>query len=157
MKTANRRRTPASNNRAHADLDDCLQRKLQNPAFRAAVNARNEIIERYYRPALARRRALLEDVHAGRMGEDKLPVDLIMMIALEADPAWADFHGWSPHVAVGGWLAIHDVFPDPADGGRPPYELFCAALDSGEFVEDGACGSLRVLRRVAVAVAIATS
>jgi hypothetical protein len=52
-------------------------------------------------------------------------------------------------VALGGWLAIHDVFPDPADGGRPPYELFCAALDSGEFVEDGACGSLRVLRRVA--------
>jgi hypothetical protein len=52
-------------------------------------------------------------------------------------------------VAVGGWLAIHDVFPDPADGGRPPYELFCAALDSGEFVEDDACGSLRVLRRVA--------
>jgi len=26
----------------------------------------------------------------------------------------------------------HDVFPDPADGGRPPYELFCAALASGE-------------------------
>ena len=22
----------------------------------------------------------------------------------------------------GGWLAIHDVFADPADGGRPPYE-----------------------------------
>jgi predicted O-methyltransferase YrrM len=66
-----------------------------------------------------------------------------------AEPAWADFRGWSPHVAVGGWLAIHDVFPDPADGGRPPYELFRAALESGEFVEDGACGSLRVLRRVA--------
>jgi predicted O-methyltransferase YrrM len=66
-----------------------------------------------------------------------------------AEPAWADFNGWSPAVAVGGWLAIHDVFPDPADGGRPPYELFCAALDSGQFVEDGECGSLRVLRRVA--------
>jgi predicted O-methyltransferase YrrM len=65
------------------------------------------------------------------------------------DPAWADFRGWAPHVAVGGWLAIHDVFPDPADGGRPPYELYCAALDSGEFLDDGACGSLRVLRRVA--------
>ena len=65
-----------------------------------------------------------------------------------AEPAWADFKGWSPHVAVGGWLAIHDVFPDPADGGRPPYELWCAALKSGEFVEDGECGSLRVLRRV---------
>ena len=65
------------------------------------------------------------------------------------DPAWADYRGWSPHVAVGGWLAIHDVFPDPADGGRPPYDLYCAALDSGEFVAAGACGSLRVLRRVA--------
>ena len=66
-----------------------------------------------------------------------------------AEPAWADFDGWAPHVALGGWLAIHDVFPDPADGGRPPYELYCAALDSGEFSEDGACGSLRVLRRIA--------
>jgi predicted O-methyltransferase YrrM len=64
------------------------------------------------------------------------------------DPAWADYRSWAPHVAVGRWLAIHDVFPDPADGGRPPYELWCAALDSGEFVEDGECGSLRVLRRV---------
>jgi len=63
-------------------------------------------------------------------------------------PAWADFRGWAPHVALGGWLAIHDVFPDPADGGRPPYEIYCAALESKEFVNDGGCGSLRVLRRV---------
>ncbi|MGP0029683.1 MAG: class I SAM-dependent methyltransferase [Acidimicrobiales bacterium] len=66
-----------------------------------------------------------------------------------AEPAWADFRGWAPLVAPGGWLAIHDVFPDPADGGRPPYELYRAALASREFVDDGACGSLRVLRRVA--------
>jgi MMP 1-O-methyltransferase len=65
------------------------------------------------------------------------------------EPAWADFRGWAPHVAVGRWLAIHDVFPDPADGGRPPYELWTAALASGQFTEDGECGSLRLLRRVA--------
>jgi predicted O-methyltransferase YrrM len=64
-------------------------------------------------------------------------------------PAWADYRGWAPRVVLGGWLAIHDVFPDPADGGRPPYELYCAALASDEFSEDGVCGSLRVLRRVA--------
>jgi predicted O-methyltransferase YrrM len=64
-----------------------------------------------------------------------------------AEPAWADFHGWTPHIDPGGLLAIHDVFPDPADGGRPPYELYCAALDSGQFTEESACGSLRVLRR----------
>ena len=63
--------------------------------------------------------------------------------------AWADYRNWTPHVAPGGIMAIHDVFADPADGGRPPYEIFCAALDSGHWREDPAlgCGSLRVLRR----------
>ncbi len=64
------------------------------------------------------------------------------------EPAWADYRGWAPHVADGGWLAIHDVFENPADGGRPPYELWCDALESGRFVEDGEKGSLRVLRKV---------
>ena len=50
---------------------------------------------------------------------------------------------------VGGTLAIHDVFPDPADGGRPPFELYCRALESLAFEETGATGSLRVLRRIA--------
>ena len=44
--------------------------------------------------------------------------------ATARSPRWADYRGWAPHVAVGGWLAIHDVFPDPADGGRPPYEIW---------------------------------
>ncbi|HET9733279.1 MAG TPA: class I SAM-dependent methyltransferase [Acidimicrobiales bacterium] len=66
-----------------------------------------------------------------------------------AEPAWADWRGWSPRVAVGGFVAIHDVFPDPADGGRPPYELFMHALNSGCFTEEEGCGSLRVLRRTA--------
>jgi MMP 1-O-methyltransferase len=65
------------------------------------------------------------------------------------EPAWADYRGWAPKLVAGGLLAIHDVFPDPADGGRPPYEIYRAALDSGDFDEDRAagCGSLRVLRR----------
>ncbi len=63
--------------------------------------------------------------------------------------AWADYRGWAPLVAPGGLLAIHDVFPDPACGGRPPYELYLEALASGRFDErpDLGCGSLRVLRR----------
>ena len=64
------------------------------------------------------------------------------------EPAWADWRGWTPHLVAGGLLAIHDVFRDPADGGRPPYELYCHALDSGAFEEVTACGSLRILRRV---------
>ena len=61
-------------------------------------------------------------------------------------PAHADYDAWSPKVAPGGTLAIHDVFPDPADGGRPPYEVYLRALGDG-FEELGATGSLRVLRR----------
>ena len=65
------------------------------------------------------------------------------------DPARLDYEGWTPHVAVGGTLAIHDVFPDPTDGGRPPYErIFKPALESGRFEMVSATGSLRVLRRV---------
>ncbi|MCA1691348.1 MAG: class I SAM-dependent methyltransferase [Acidimicrobiales bacterium] len=64
--------------------------------------------------------------------------------------AHADYDAWAPQVAPGGLLAIHDVFPDPADGGRPPYEVFHRAVESGLFVEDrnSATGSLRVLERV---------
>ncbi|MDA8062550.1 MAG: class I SAM-dependent methyltransferase [Actinomycetota bacterium] len=63
--------------------------------------------------------------------------------------AWADYRAWAPKVAPGGMLAIHDVFPDPAEGGRAPYELYCDALGSGGWDEmvGAGCGSLRVLRR----------
>ena len=64
-------------------------------------------------------------------------------------PARDDYEGWTPHVMPGGLLVIHDVFPDPADGGRPPYELiYLPALESGRFEEVEALGSMRVLRRV---------
>jgi MMP 1-O-methyltransferase len=64
------------------------------------------------------------------------------------EPARTDYQGWAPWVMAGGLLAIHDVFPDPADGGRPPYEqIYLPALASGSFEEVQALGSVRVLRR----------
>ena len=63
-------------------------------------------------------------------------------------PARDDFRGWPQHVMAGGLLLIHDVFPDPADGGRPPYEgIYLPAMASGAFTEEAGVGSLRVLRR----------
>ena len=64
-----------------------------------------------------------------------------------AGVAWADYTSWAPKVAVGGTLALHDVFADPAEGGQVPYEIFCQARASGEWEEAGGCGSLRLLRR----------
>jgi predicted O-methyltransferase YrrM len=65
-----------------------------------------------------------------------------------AEPAHADYSGWAPWVQPGGLLVIHDVFPDPADGGRPPYEVYLRAVHGGGFAEVEALGSLRALRRV---------
>jgi predicted O-methyltransferase YrrM len=61
--------------------------------------------------------------------------------------AQGDYEGWAPHVAVGGALVIHDVFPDPRDGGQPPYHVYLRALASGVFEERRVVGSLRVLER----------
>ncbi len=63
-------------------------------------------------------------------------------------PARDDFLGWPRWVDAGGYLAIHDVFPDPAEGGRPPYELiYLPALASGQFTEIDVVGSMRILQR----------
>ncbi len=66
----------------------------------------------------------------------------------EAAARW-DYEGWAPRVTLGGALAIHDVFPDPADGGRPPFLIYQRALESGAFTEVRREGSLRVLERTA--------
>src|SRR5438105_6870830 len=50
-----------------------------------------------------------------------------------SEPAHRDYERWAPKVAPGGLLAIHDVFPDPADAGRPPYAIYLRALDSRAF------------------------
>ncbi|MFI1091110.1 class I SAM-dependent methyltransferase [Streptomyces sp. NPDC020917] len=59
----------------------------------------------------------------------------------------ADYEGWAPLIAEGGLLVVHDVFPDPADGGQAPYRVYRRALASGVFSEQSVTGSLRVLRR----------
>ena len=63
-------------------------------------------------------------------------------------PTQIDYAGWVPKVAKSGYLAIHDVFVDPHDGGQAPHDfIYRPALDSGKFVEVLSAGSLRVLQR----------
>jgi hypothetical protein len=77
------------------------------------------------------------------------PLDLLFIDGGHgSDVAWADYYAWTPKVALVGFLAIHDVFEDPNDGGRPPYELFCHALASGQFKLHNQVGSLAMLQRV---------
>ncbi|GAB2599896.1 class I SAM-dependent methyltransferase [Streptomyces capparidis] len=78
------------------------------------------------------------------------PVGLVFVDGGHTDEhATADYEGWTPHLAPGGLLVIHDVFPDPADGGQAPHRIHRRALEEGGFTEVSATGSLRVLRRPA--------
>jgi predicted O-methyltransferase YrrM len=60
--------------------------------------------------------------------------------------AQADYANWSGFVMKDGVLAIHDVFPDPEDGGQAPFHIYERAIGDG-FREVRRVGSLRILRR----------
>lgn len=96
----------------------------------------------------------LEETVVGLVGRSSIvaqhfaqPLDLLFIDGGHArDVAWADYRAWAPKIVTGGLLLIHDVFPDPNDGGRPPYEIYVAALEA-QFSELAHEGSLRILSR----------
>ena len=59
-----------------------------------------------------------------------------------------DYDVWYPHIIQGGLLAIHDVFPNPKDGGRPPFNIYTKATESGLFKELEMIKSLALLEKL---------
>ena len=77
------------------------------------------------------------------------PVALLFLDGSHTEEsARRDQDAWVAKLAAGGTLAIHDVFPDPADGGQAPFGVYTRVLASGEFEELPGTGSLRLLRRL---------
>lgn len=64
------------------------------------------------------------------------------------EAALTDYRTWAPHILPGGILAIHDIFPDPADGGQAPFEIYGLASASGLFEPLDSTRSLGVLKRL---------
>ena len=100
-------------------------------------------------------RARLEDQVIAVIGKSttvarhwRTPLALLFIDGGHAEEhAQNDYSGWAHWLMPGGLLVIHDVFPDPADGGQPPYHVFLRALASRAFTEVEALGSMRVLER----------
>lgn len=104
------------------------------------------------------RRAQLEDTVIALVTKSRLaarhwniPLSMLFIDGGHAlEMAMIDYRGFSPHVMQGGILAIHDIFPDPKDGGQAPYEIYRLALASGLFEELAMVKSLGLLRRILV-------
>ena len=65
------------------------------------------------------------------------------------EAAFTDYSNWVSHLMPGGFLVIHDIFPDPAKGGQAPYCIYKLALASGLFTELPMVKTLGALKRAA--------
>ena len=66
--------------------------------------------------------------------------------SLEA--ALSDYNSWKDKICSGGLLVIHDVFPNPKDGGRPPFEIYSKAQKSKQFEDLGIYETLGILKKI---------
>jgi hypothetical protein len=64
------------------------------------------------------------------------------------ETALSDYNAWKDKICADGLLVIHDVFPNPKDGGRPPYEIYTLARESKEFNDLGIYETLGILKKV---------
>ncbi len=63
------------------------------------------------------------------------------------EAAVGDYTAWAGHIMAGGYLLIHDIFKNPAEGGQAPYYVYQLALASGLFKELPMTKTLGVLQR----------
>lgn len=63
------------------------------------------------------------------------------------EAAQTDYRSWVSHIKPGGILAIHDIFPNPEDGGQAPYNIWKLAKASGLFDELPTVNTLGLFRR----------
>lgn len=81
------------------------------------------------------------------------PLSLVFIDGGHAfETAKTDYDCWANHIMPGGFLLIHDIFKDPAEGGQAPYQVYQMAQASGLFDELPMTKTLGVLQRRAVAV-----
>jgi len=82
----------------------------------------------------------------GRVWET--PLSLIFIDGSHAyESVLRDYEIWSGKLIKGGYLLLHDIFPDPSQGGQAPYLVYQKAVASGHFEEMPMCQSLGILIR----------
>ncbi len=74
------------------------------------------------------------------------------MVFIDGGHSWeaalTDYRSWISHIVPGGILAIHDIFPNPEEGGQAPYDIWKLAKASGLFEELPMVNTLGAFRRI---------
>jgi predicted O-methyltransferase YrrM len=77
------------------------------------------------------------------------PLDLVFIDGGHSfEAAEMDYRSWASQVKIGGHLAIHDLFPNPDEGGQAPITIYRLALASGLFKEVEIVNTLGILQRI---------
>ena len=106
----------------------------------------------------------LKNIRSSNLGQFIIPLinksseasetfsELISMLFIDgghsSEAAFSDYNSWKDKISSGGLLVIHDVFPNPKDGGRPPFEIYSAAQKSKEFDDLGIYETLGILKKI---------
>ena len=78
-----------------------------------------------------------------------IPLSLVFIDGGHSEAAaFTDYNCWGRHLIPGGYLLIHDIFKNPAEGGQAPYHVYMKALSSGLFKELPMTKTLGVLQRL---------
>jgi len=78
----------------------------------------------------------------------KTPLSLVFIDGSHTfESAQTDYQCWTPHIIDGGYLLIHDIFPDPSQGGQAPFHIYNQAIESGKFEPVEMIETLGVLQK----------
>ena len=107
---------------------------------------------------------LLKNLRSSSLGKYIIPIlsksseasktfsELISLLFIDGghslEAALSDYNSWKDKICPGGLLVIHDVFPNPQDGGRPPYEIYSKAQKSKKFEDLGIYETLGILKKI---------
>jgi len=77
------------------------------------------------------------------------PLSLVFIDGGHAfETVFTDYNVWAGHIMSGGFLLVHDIFTDPAQGGQAPFRIYNLALASGLFRVVNIVKTLGVLQRL---------
>ena len=123
--------------------EDLYDRRLEKfntlPEF--IKNLRSSNLGRYIVPILSK------SSEASRAFSESISL-LFIDGGHSSEAALNDYSSWKDKVCFGGLLVIHDVFPNPQDGGRPPFEIYSKAQKSNQFEDLGIYESLGILKKI---------